>query len=197
MREKIAGIILAAGRSSRMGTPKPLLKIGRKTFLDIIKNKLLQSGIKDIYLVLGAGADRLKESLNTDKLTVIINESWSDGQLSSLKRAVESLPENTDGILMCLIDHPKVNRSTIKKLMDAAGVSPADIIVPSYRKRGGHPVIFKKSVFQAILDAPLNEGARSVIRKEEFRTLRLDIEDRAIVQDIDTREEYSRIGKRD
>ncbi len=190
----ITAVILAGGKSHRMGTPKPLLKLKNKTFLDLIREKITEAGIKNIYLVLGADAEYLRNNLNTENLNIIINKSWQNGQLSSLKAAIKRVKKETDGIIMFLIDHPSVKVSTIKKLLEAFREGSADIIVPEYEGRGGHPVIFSRNVFIALLQAPLNEGARAVVRNTKYITKRIRVNDRHIRQDIDTPEDFKKIG---
>lgn len=192
--DNITAIILAGGKSHRMGTPKPLLKLKNKTFLDLIREKITKAGIKNIYLVLGADAEYLKNNLNTENLNIIINKSWQNGQLSSLKAAIKRVKKETDGIIMFLIDHPSVKVSTIKKLLEAFREGSADIIVPEYEGYGGHPVIFSRNVFIALLQAPLNEGARAVVRNTKYITKRIRVNDRHIRQDIDTPEDFKKIG---
>lgn len=193
MNKKITAVILAGGKSRRMGYPKPLLRIGKKSFLNIIKEKILKAGIKSIYLVLGSDAEFIKKNLNTENLKVIINKSWEQGQLSSLKAAIKKIKRNTDGVIMFLIDHPQVEVSTLRKLIEVFEQKDADIIVPEYNGRGGHPVIFHRNVFNALLKAPLDEGAKAVLRNKKYNTERVNVNDPYIRQDVDTPGEYSNI----
>ncbi len=102
---------------------------------------------------------------------------------------------------MCLIDHPQVSIKTIEKLVETyiktfSGQSlggPADVVLPEYKGRGGHPVIFSRSVFDKILNAPLNKGARSVVRDRKSNVVRVKVNDKYIRQDIDTNKEYKGI----
>lgn len=188
--KKISAVVLAGGKSSRMGCPKPLLKIGDKTFFQIISEKILKAGIKNIYLVLGADSEYIKSNLNTENMAIIINNSWKKGQLSSLQAAIRNVKNDTEGIMMFLIDHPEVKVLTIKKLIKAFEAENADVVVPEYNGRGGHPVIFSSSVFKALLDAPLNEGARAVVRNKNYIKRRIIVNDSCILQDIDTMDEF-------
>ncbi|MEA3507186.1 MAG: nucleotidyltransferase family protein [Elusimicrobiota bacterium] len=191
--KNIIGIILAAGASSRMGSPKALLKISGTTFTEVIKGKLNKAGIKQVYLVLGAGASRIRGNLNMERLNIIINDSWEKGQLSSLKKAVNELSPETDAVMMALIDHPQVKTDTIKKLIKVFRDKVPDIVLPQYRGRGGHPVIFSRSVFNQILKAPLTEGARVVVRNKANNVVRLEVDDKYIRQDIDTKKDFGKI----
>lgn len=189
-QRRLSAVILAAGESSRMGEPKPLIKIANKTFFEIIKKKIIAAGIKDIHMVLGAESGTIISVLNPKGINIIINKLWQQGQISSLKKAVEYLSDRTDAIIMFLIDHPQIEITTIKQLIDKYKNGSADIIIPEYEGRGGHPVIIANSVYRAILEAPLNSGARSVFRKSEFNSVRVKVNDPNIRQDIDTKEDY-------
>lgn len=189
---RITGIILAGGESLRMGTPKPLLKIGQQNFTDIIIRKFHQSGIDNIYLVLGAHHKIIEKKINVKNLNIVINKFWRKGQLSSLKAAIKGIPD-TDAVLVALVDHPSVRVTTIKKLLCESLKSNADIIIPVYKNRGGHPVVFKSTVFKALMEAPLSEGARAVIDDGRFNILRVSVNDPFIRQDIDTPKDYEKI----
>ncbi len=192
---KLYGIILAAGESSRMGSPKALLKIEEKTFADIIEEKLRRAGVSASCIVLGCGAAEIEKSLNADRLNIIINPQWKKGQLSSLKAAVKKIPADASGALVCLIDHPMVKLSTIGKMICLFKKENPHGVIPVFRDRGGHPVVFSKGVFGALIRAPLNEGARAVTKNNRFNFLRVEVDDPYVIQDIDTPGDYEKIGK--
>ncbi|MDA3792323.1 MAG: nucleotidyltransferase family protein [Elusimicrobia bacterium] len=197
-QKNIDAVILAAGASSRMGRSKALLRVGKTTFAGLIQSKLNKAGIKNIYLVLGARANYIKKNLNTEGLNIIINNSWEKGQLSSLKKAVKKLSPETDAFLMCLIDHPQVKLDTLNKIIktyleNVFRKKAADIVLPEYKGRGGHPVIFSRSVFKELLRVPLNKGARAVVRNKKNNVIRVKVNDRYIRQDIDTEKEYNKV----
>jgi molybdenum cofactor cytidylyltransferase len=193
MNKKITAIILSGGSSSRMGSPKSLLEIQGKTFIDIIKEKIHASGINDIYIVLGSDPDYIINNLNKDNLEIIINKSWKNGQLSSLKAAVQKAGDKSDAVMMFLVDHPQVKLDTIRKLINVYNYEKAHIIIPEYNGRGGHPVIFSKETFAGILEAPLNEGAKAVVRDNRYKRIRIPVDDPYVLQDIDTPAEFKKI----
>jgi len=192
---KIYGIILAGGESSRMGSPKPLLEIGGKTFAELIAEKLRHCGISSTYIVLGAHFQKIKKSLNATDLNIIINPQWEEGQLSSLKAAIRKIPADASGIIVCLIDHPMVKVKTIGRLIDIFKKATPHGVIPVFSGRGGHPVIFAREVFSALLKAPLKRGARAVTGDTSYSFFRVDVEDPYILQDIDTPGDYKNIGK--
>ncbi|MGM0442146.1 MAG: nucleotidyltransferase family protein [Elusimicrobiota bacterium] len=192
--QKICAVILAAGESRRMGKLKPLLTLGDKNFTQILKDKIKGAGIRDIYLVLGARAGYIKENLNTSGLNIIINKSWPEGQLSSLKAALKKIKNKYRGLMMFLIDHPQVKQETVDALLGAFEKNPEkDIFIPSYKMSAGHPVIWSRSVFDALLDAPLNQGARVVTKNPEFKKEWVNVDDPYIKQDIDTPQDLRQV----
>ncbi len=189
----LTAVILAAGESSRMKYPKPLLEIAGKTFTSIIVEKIHKAGISDIIFVLGANAEFIKENINTDKLTVILNRLWQEGQLSSLQAAIKEVRDRTEGIMVFLIDHPQIKILTIQKMIESYKNTAADVIVPEYNGRTGHPVIFRHNVFEDLMKTSLSKGAREVIRDSKYNVIKIKVKDPYIRQDIDTQEEFKNI----
>jgi CTP:molybdopterin cytidylyltransferase MocA len=93
----------------------------------------------------------------------VINEDWEKGQLSSIQTALRSLPANTDGMLLCLIDHPLISASLVNDLIEEFYKSATNIILPTYEGRRGHPVIFPARLYEELLNAPIDRGARAVV----------------------------------
>jgi molybdenum cofactor cytidylyltransferase len=114
-------------------------------------------------VVLGADAAAIAEGLQLPADEVVINENWEDGQLSSIQAGVRSLPEGTDGMLLCLIDHPLISRELVGELVERFYESGKSIALPVYKGRRGHPVIFAARLYEELLNAPLETGARAVV----------------------------------
>jgi molybdenum cofactor cytidylyltransferase len=188
----ISAIVLAAGESARMGTPKALLPLGRGTFLSIICGRLAAAGADDVVVVLGAHAEAVRDAGVIPSVRIVVNEAYRDGQLSSLQCGVRAVPAAALGALVTLVDHPLIEVSTYRGLRDAGGKAPDLIFVAEYRGRGGHPVVFPRAVFDELLSAPRCGGARAVVRKDPSRVRRVTFDDPGIVADIDTPEEYKR-----
>jgi molybdenum cofactor cytidylyltransferase len=113
----INAIILAAGRSKRMGKPKPLLRFNDTTFLEHIISVLKASDVDRITVVLGAGAQTIKKSVDLSGTNIVINKDYQKGQLSSLIAAIEQCPKETQAILVCLVDNPFVTKEVIDKII--------------------------------------------------------------------------------
>jgi CTP:molybdopterin cytidylyltransferase MocA len=159
----LAAIILSGGASRRMGTPKALLPYEGRTFLEHLLQVTNHPRIGLRRVVLGAGAEGIVESISLRPEEIVVNSEWEKGQLSSLHAAIRTLPAGTDGMLVCLIDHPLISRELVHDLMERFYSSRQPIVLPVYKSRRGHPVIFSSGLFEELLAAPLETGARAVV----------------------------------
>ncbi len=191
----IAGIILAAGRSSRMGRDKALLPYRGSTFLGHLIEILRQPRISFLRVVLGDNADAVRAQINLDPPQVVVNPQPEQPQLVSLQLAIRSIPEQiVDGALVCLVDHPCIERETVRLLLDRYYQSGKHIVIPTFGGRRGHPVLFAVSLFGELLAAPLDQGARAVVHKFSGNVLEVPTEDEGVILDIDDPETYRRIA---
>jgi molybdenum cofactor cytidylyltransferase len=159
----LAAVILSGGASRRMGLPKALLPYRGGTFLEHLLEVMIQPQIGARRIVLGADAEAIAKAVPLDAAEVVINEEWERGQLSSLKAALRSLPPGTDGVLLCLVDHPLISATLVGGLIERFYSAKKVIILPSYQGRRGHPVIFSSSLYEELMRAPLETGARAVV----------------------------------
>lgn len=159
----LAAIILAGGASRRMGTPKALLPHAGSTFLEHLLQVTDHPRIGLRRVVLGAGAEGIAESISLRTVEIVVNTEWEKGQLSSLHAGLRSLPAGTDGVLVCLIDHPLISRDLVHDLIERFYSSRQPIVLPVYKSRRGHPVIFSNALYDELLAAPLETGARAVV----------------------------------
>jgi len=190
---KISAIVLAAGKSERMGTSKPLLTIGGSTFLNIIIESLKRAGLEEIIIVLGYKAEEIRSHLPTGVKSVV-NENYERGQLSSLKVGLRLLPSDTDGFLMVLVDHPLVAKATYRAIIELLAKG-APIVLPKYKGKRGHPVGFSTAYIKELMDAPEDIGARFVIKNNIDSLVELPVEDRNVCFNINTVEDYERCIK--
>jgi molybdenum cofactor cytidylyltransferase len=160
----LAAVILAAGESRRMGRPKALIPYRGVTFAEHLLQITRHQRVGLTRLVLGAKAEELRAQLPVDPADVVINPNWELGQLSSIQAGVRSLPPGqTEGFVLCPVDHPLVSADLVAKLIEAFDASEKLIILPTYQGKRGHPAIFHASLYDELLAASAEVGARQVV----------------------------------
>jgi molybdenum cofactor cytidylyltransferase len=171
----LAAVILSGGASRRMGSPKALVPYQGQPFLEHLLDATVHPRIGVRRVVLGADAEPIARAVHLAADEIVINDDWEKGQLSSIQAAVRSLPAGTDGMILCLIDHPLVSDELVHDLVERFYSAKKAIVLPVFEGRRGHPVIFSSALYDELLDAPLETGARAVVWAhtldvEEFMT---------------------------
>jgi len=159
----LAAVILSGGASSRMGSPKALLGYQGRPFLEHLLAITVHPKISVRRVVLGAHAEPIAKSIALAADEIVINDDWEKGQLSSIQAAIRSLPAGTEGLLLCLIDHPLISGDLVNELIEQFYLKRQKIVLPVYQGRRGHPVIFPVALYEELLQAPLEKGARAVV----------------------------------
>jgi molybdenum cofactor cytidylyltransferase len=159
----LAAVILSAGASERMGSPKALLPYQGRPFLEHLLEVTNHPKISTRRIVLGPHAEPIAAAVPLSSDEQVINTEWRDGQLSSIQVAIRTLPEGTDGLLLCLIDHPLITAALVDSLIGHFYVTHAKIVLPTYQGKRGHPVIFAAELYAELLNAPPENGARAVV----------------------------------
>jgi molybdenum cofactor cytidylyltransferase len=187
----IRAIVLAAGESRRMGMPKPLLLFDlTTTFLEQIITVLRDTCVDGITVVLGAQAPKVRESADLSGVDIVVNEEYARGQLSSLIAGLRSVPPETEAIVLCLVDNPLITRETVNRVIQGFRETGKPIVVPLFQGRRGHPALFAGAMFEELLHAPAEEGARHVVRSHQDQVFEVDIPEPAVLARIDTPEDY-------
>lgn len=191
--ERYVGLITAAGQSTRMGGfPKPLLHIDDQRFVERLVDCYQRAGLDDVVVVLGHEAEEVRERADLSGATVVENERYEEGMLSSVRagvRAAQSL--DADGLFLSPVDYPLIPADVVQTLIAAASEHrEADIVHPTADGGRGHPPLFRASTFDALLSAPDDEGARAVVYADETVTEEVAVDDERIFIDIDTPAEY-------
>jgi CTP:molybdopterin cytidylyltransferase MocA len=195
----LPAVVIAAGRSSRMGRPKALLPFGRSypvTFLQRITDSMQRAGVGDI-LVVGRPDDteltRTVERLSASS-RFIPNPDHPMGQLTSILAAVNAIDRpGVRGLMVMPVDLPLVRVETFERVLHAAVEHPRSIVRATHQQRHGHPVIFDRDSFDLLRRADPAVGAKSVMHAHGSRVVNIDVPDAGVLTDIDTVEEYKRI----
>lgn len=191
----IPAIVLAAGRSSRMGRPKALLPLGAgRTFLTRILETLRAAGVEDIVVVLGHDAAAIASSLEQQPpVRIAINAAYDQGQLSSLVTGIDVVDRpGVVAALVTLVDVPLVSAATVSAVLDRYRATRAAVVRPVSGARHGHPLVIDRSLFREFRRADPAAGAKPIVHAHVSAAGDVEIDDEGAFADIDTPAEYQR-----
>lgn len=181
----LAAVILSAGASSRMGRPKALLPYREGTFLEHLIQVTRHPRIGVTRIVLGAGAELIRTIAKLDPSAVILNPEWEQGQLSSIRAGLRSLEGiDTDGIVLCPVDHPLVSARLVNDLVERFYEEKKAIVLPTYNGRRGHPVIFSNALYSDLFAAPAEKGARAVVWAHAAEVLEVPTDEEGVILNL-------------
>ena len=192
----IAVIILAAGRSARLGSPKQLLSYRGKTHLQHTIDTALESQASPILVVLGSGKDAIKKELEQKQVFILENSSWESGMASSISCGITNLQElapESKAVILMVCDQPFVNAKLLNNLITKHKDTRQSIVASSYANTLGTPALFHQSLFSELLVLEGESGAKSLIKKYSLQTGFVSFDQGSI--DIDTRENYRNLPK--
>ncbi len=196
---RIPAIVLAAGRSSRMGRPKAALPLDDgQTFLSHIVSALQEAGVSDIIVVVGHDPQAVRASLPRERASPAVrfveNPKYESGQLSSLLAGISAIEsDEAPAALVTLVDVPLVSAATIRAVVERYLQTGAPVVRPARGAEHGHPVLIDRRVFADLRGADPAQGAKAVIRRYASAAGEVPVEDAGAFLDIDTVEEYERI----
>jgi len=192
---RIAAIVLAAGRSTRMGAVNKLIaEIGGKPLVRIAAEQALASRASPVIVVTGHERERVEAALNGLPVRVVHNPDYAEGLGTSLKAGIAAVPDDADGAIVCLGDMPQVNAALIDKLI--AAFDPARgalVVVPSIAGRRGNPVVWSRRFFHDLMAINGDIGARHLIGSYAEAVAEVPVEGDAALTDVDTPESLSAV----
>ena len=191
----IAALILAAGESRRMGSPKALIPYNGLTFVEHLLAATRHPRVGITRVVLGAGADEIRAKLPVTDEQIVVNEAWESGPLSSIQAGLRSLPaQGIEAAIICPVDHPLVTLRLIGAMVEAFDRSGKLIVLPTYLRRRGHPVLFSSKLFPELMSAPLDVGARAVVRAHRDEIAEVATEEEGVILNLNDPEALRKLS---
>ena len=189
----VGALVLAAGRSRRMGTQKLLLPLGSRPVIARVVEQLRQSTIHEIAIVAAEDASRMAEALGEQPLQWIVNPDPEGDMLSSVRCGLRNLPADWAGVMVVLGDQPGITTATVDALVNAFRSADGGIIVPIYRDRRGHPLVFDRRYAAEILDRFDDVGLRGLLQAHAADVVEVAVPDEAVLEDMDEPADYRRL----
>lgn len=198
----IAGLILAAGESSRMGPlgkDKALLIYRGRTFLETIVATMRQAGVAPVAVVLGHHVEEIQRAVDLKDATVVVNHAYHLGQTSSLQAGlrvlIDQAADELAAVVLCPVDHPAVSADTVRELVANFRASGATVVIPTYHGQRGHPAVIGRPLFGELLSLNPDEGANTVFRKYRDDARFVEANDPGVLVDVDEPADYRRLNQ--
>jgi molybdenum cofactor cytidylyltransferase len=194
---RIAAILLAAGKSTRMGTNKMLAEVDGHPMVARTAQRLLSSHAKPVVAVLGNEADAVDAALGKLPIERVRNLNYADGLSTSLKCGLRALPADIDGVFVCLGDMPLITGRDLDRLI--AGFNPLEgraIVVPTRRGQRGNPVLWSRQFLAEMMALSGDQGARRLIEEHADLVAEIEMETDGVLTDIDTPEALAQLRER-
>ena len=187
----ISAILLAAGQSKRMNGENKLVKKiqGIPLIKHSVKN-ILASSIDELIVVVGHQKEIIEQLIDkNEKIKFVFNKNFESGMASSIKMGLNHLSEKTETFFICLGDMPLVNHNIYNQLIKSKGNKK--IIVPTYKKQQGNPVLFDKSMKEKVIDVSGDVGAKKIFELNKDKILNLEINNQSITKSFNTQDDFS------
>ncbi len=195
-KSKVAAVVLAAGMSRRMGTPKQLMQIHGKTILEHTLHNVRASAVGEIVLVLGYAAEDVLKAVPVDGLKVVRNQDYEQGMGTSLRSGLAAVDGEASAALIVLADQPFIKPDTINQLITCHQQAKPQIIIPVHNGFRGNPVLLDRSVFPELQNLSGDVGCRTIFGSHTENIRKLAVNDIGILLDIDNQEEYKKLEKK-
>lgn len=187
MKTTVAALLLAAGRSSRMGSCKPLLPLGDETVIVRCLNTLHHGGVNDIVVVVSIHGKDVARAAHDHAVQIVVNPDETGDMASSIRIGRDTTTPETSGIIVALCDYPLVVPGTVKALIDQHAMHPECIIAPTCKGRRGHPLLLPRSILEELTE---EKTLRDVLKKDVTRIREAPLDDTGILIDMDTPDDY-------
>ena len=189
---RIGAVLLAAGKSTRMGEPKQVLPLAGRPLLAHTLENLQTARISEIILVLGFAADEIRRRVAVDGVKVVENPDYEQGMGSSLRVGLSALDPQTSAALIVLADQPLVRPQTYDRIVDQYQQSEAQIVVATYQGFRGNPVLLDRSVFPEVMALTGDIGCRAIFGNHQDGIVKVAVDDIGILLDIDNKDDLAK-----
>ena len=187
---RVAGVVLAAGESRRMGQLKALLPFGARTVIEQVLQPLLDADLSEVAVVLGHRADDIASVLEPLPVRLLYNPDYQLGMTSSVQVALRALDPVPDAYLLALVDQPQISLHVVQQLLAAHARTRKGLVIPVWQGKRGHPLLLAAAYRPAVLALGLDQGLNVVTRGYPHDTLELAIDSDDVLRDMDYREDY-------
>jgi molybdenum cofactor cytidylyltransferase len=190
----ISVILLAAGESKRMGRPKLLLPFNSTTILEKSIDNFLNSNVDEIIVVVGYRAEELLSRIAKKPVKIVANPRYDSGMSTSVISGLNVVDRKAQGVMIALADQPLINNRVIDDLVDGFRKGKKGIVIPIYRGRQGHPVIFSLKYKKELLKLKGDVGGRQLIDKHPDDVFQVLVDSQSVIADIDTLDDYAQLA---
>lgn len=187
---EIWAVVLAAGESERMKSPKLVLPFGQGTIIGNVLCNILKSEINKILVVTGAWRDDVVRAIGELPVLQCVNENYKKGMLSSVICGLNSIPATADAAMIFQGDQPEITPEVINSIIEKWKSSGSGIVIPLYRGKRGHPLFIEKKYFAEVSALDTDAGLRTLSSKFSHDVAEVETDNKMILRDIDTREDY-------
>lgn len=192
----ISALVLAAGRSLRFGQTKQLLRFNKKTMLETVVDRCLDSEVDEVVLVLGHKAEEILGKSEFGAARVVLNKDYDKGLSSSLKVGVGAVDPQSEAVIIVLGDQPQFETETINKLVQKFADAGGPIVAPYFERRRGNPILIDRSLFPELKKLRGDAGAKGLIDRMVDKVVKVQVGDMGVLLDIDTEDDYRRLSER-
>jgi xanthine dehydrogenase accessory factor len=187
----LSAIVLAAGQARRFGRCKQLAPLGGRPLLEHILDALRHSKVDDVVVVLGAHAEEIREQVRFDRERLILNPDYAEGMSTSIQAGLRALPAEAEAAMIVLADQPFVRPATLDALCDEYRRTRAQVVLPTFNGFRGNPVLVDRSLFAAMMSLRGDTGCRAIFGDHAESIVKVVVEDRGVVMDVDTEEDLT------
>jgi len=189
---EVAAVVLAAGASRRMGVPKMTLPWGERTVISQVVSVVRSAGVEEIIVVTGGAAASVRDALAGEAVKLVNNDHFGVGEmLSSVQKGLEAaIHGQSEAALIVLGDQPQIQVDVVGQLLDGWRKTGAELVIPSYQMRRGHPWLLARSLWQEVMLLQTGETLRDFLNQHKEKIIYQAVENDSILQDLDTPEAY-------